>query len=253
MALPNPSTTCKNCNNTFEGFYCNHCGQPADTHKMNWHFLLHDIQHGLLHFDKGLLFTIGQLFTRPGHAIREFIEGKRVRHFKPLSLVIVLATVYALLYHYFGIGSLPDVTVKGNFGNGFSPEKINEWIANHFAWTTLLSIPFFSLPTYIVFRKQGYNFIEHLVLNAFLAAQRLCVHIATFPFLYLISGPPQMQVMPKLTILIDFILTVWSYMQFFNKLPKMRVFSLTLLTYVVFALVVISCAGLVILVIKLSS
>ena len=35
-----------------------------------------------------------QLFTRPGHAIREFIEGKRIKHLKPISLVIVLALVF---------------------------------------------------------------------------------------------------------------------------------------------------------------
>ena len=89
--------TCKNCNQTFKGHYCNNCGQPADTHKINAHFLWHDIQHGLLHFDNGIPYSIKQLFIRPGHSIREFIEGKRVRHFKPLSLVAVLGALYGFL------------------------------------------------------------------------------------------------------------------------------------------------------------
>ena len=66
---------------------------------MNFHSLWHDIQHGLFHFDNGVLYTAKQLFTRPGNSIREYIDGKRVRHFKPISLVILLATVYGFLYH----------------------------------------------------------------------------------------------------------------------------------------------------------
>ncbi|QOG00887.1 DUF3667 domain-containing protein [Flavobacterium sp. MDT1-60] len=37
------------------------------------------------------------MFTRPGHSIREFIEGKRVKHFKPLWLVAVLGALYGFL------------------------------------------------------------------------------------------------------------------------------------------------------------
>ena len=95
------TTTCKNCNQSFEGHFCNNCGQSAKTHQINFQFLWHDIQHGLFHFDNGILYTSKQLFTRPGNTIREFIEGKQVRHFKPFSLVIVLATVYGLLIHFF--------------------------------------------------------------------------------------------------------------------------------------------------------
>ncbi len=102
------TTICKNCNNHFEGNFCNNCGHAADIHKLNMHFIGHDLQHGLFHFDNGIFYTIKQLLTRPGHTIREFIDGKRVKHFKPLSLVVVLATLYGLLYHYF-LNNLFDV------------------------------------------------------------------------------------------------------------------------------------------------
>ena len=92
---------CKNCGHIFSGQFCNNCGQSAATHKLNLHFIWHDIQHGLLHFDKGILYTAKKLFTKPGKSIREFIEGKRVKHFKPISLVIILATLYGVLRHLF--------------------------------------------------------------------------------------------------------------------------------------------------------
>jgi hypothetical protein len=40
----------------------------------------HDVQHGLFHFDKGMYYSAKELYWRPGHSIREFIEGKRVSH-----------------------------------------------------------------------------------------------------------------------------------------------------------------------------
>lgn len=92
---------CENRHHVFKGNYCNNCGQPAETHKINMHFLWHDIQHGLLHFDKGILYYLKQLFTRPGHSVREFIKGKKGKHFKPLSLVVFLAALYGFSYHYF--------------------------------------------------------------------------------------------------------------------------------------------------------
>jgi hypothetical protein len=120
---------CKNCNHTFEGNYCNNCGQAANTHKLTMHFIWHDLQHGLFHFDNGIFYTIKQLVTRPGHTIREFINGKRVRHFKPLTLVVLLATLYGFLYHYF-IENLFDVqpTGVGEESIRSAYEKLIKWI-----------------------------------------------------------------------------------------------------------------------------
>jgi hypothetical protein len=147
--------TCKNCNQTFKGHYCNNCGQSADTHKINGHFLWHDIQHGLLHFDNGIPYSIKQLFIRPGHSIREFIEGKRVRHFKPLSLVAVLAALYGFLYHYFHIDLFRNSTdAEIDFAD------INEWMATHFSWIIIATIPIYTIGTFVVFRKQGYNLFK---------------------------------------------------------------------------------------------
>ena len=107
--------TCVNCGMPVEGKYCSNCGQSTEEHTINLHFLWHDIQHGLFHFDKGILFTVKELFTRPGHSIREFIQGKRVQHFKPVSLVLILATVYAFLFHYFHINTLGSmITLSGS-------------------------------------------------------------------------------------------------------------------------------------------
>ena len=131
------TTICKNCNYPFKGNYCNHCGQAADTHKLSLHYIWHDLQHGLFHFDNGFFYTIKQLLTRPGHTIREFINGKRVRHFKPFSFVVVLATLYGLLYHYF-IRNVFDVQPIHPTENVVSAyEKVIHWNLDHLAYVSI--------------------------------------------------------------------------------------------------------------------
>lgn len=220
---------CKNCHHVYKGHYCGNCGQPAATHKINAHFLWHDIQHGLLHFDKGITYSLKQLFTRPGHSVREFIEGKRVKHFKPLSLVVVLATLYGVLYHYYHINTFPDAK-----DGKMDYSEFNEWMAMHFSWVTIGTIPLYTIGTYTVFKKQGYNFFEFFVLNTFKASQRLFVQILTFPILLYLNGTPHIHKFSNATYLIGLILIFWTNIQFFNKISKTKAFFLSILSHLIF-------------------
>ena len=225
---------CKNCHQTFKGHYCSNCGQPAETHKLNLHYLWHDIQHGLFHFDSGVPFTAKQLFTRPGHSIREFIEGKRVRHFKPISLVLLLATTYIALIHILHIDLFAKTGQDQSSIDVANIQQLQEWTTSHFAWITLISIPLHTIGTAICFKKQGYNFIEYFVLNTYKASQKLYISILFIPVLYHYSGTPEIQNVSKTLVLIDFILYFWTNIQFFNHLSKTKTFFLTLLTHAIF-------------------
>lgn len=221
---------CKNCNHTFTGHYCNNCGQPADTHKLDIHFLLHEIQHSFFHINRGFFYTAKELLLRPGHAIRDFIEGKRIKHFKPLSLIIILGSIYGLLYHYFNI----KMYVTPDANEVIDSEKFNEWVGTHFGWITIATIPLYTLGTYIAFRKQGYNGIELLILNTFKAGQRLLVHIAIFPLFYIYSGTPTIRIISLIVYSIDLILIFWTNIQFFNKLSKTKAFLLSIVSHTIF-------------------
>src|SRR6478672_2546210 len=187
MINRNQVTICKNCNQQFVGNFCNYCGQTADTHKLTLHYIWHDLQHGLFHFDNGIFYTTGQLLTRPGHTIKEFIDGKRVRHFKPLSFVVVLATLYGLLYHYF-IGNLLDIKPK-NSQEGVIRifENVTHWMVDHLAYTSFIMIIGATISTYIFFKKERYNWAEHFVLNTFLVGLILVSSLILVPVLYILK------------------------------------------------------------------
>lgn len=229
------ATICKNCNNHFEGNFCNNCGQSAHTHKLNMHFIWHDLQHGLFHFDHGIFYTLRQLLTRPGHTTREFIDGKRVKHFKPLSLVVVLATLYGLLYHYF-INNLFDVKpihAEENLVSAY--EKAITWITDHFAYSVLILILNTTIASSLVFKKKGYNFVELLVLNTFYSGLVLVINMALLPVLYVYhnSGTEGLKSYAFIIQVLNFVLMYWCYSQFFNKMSKIKSLGLTLLTYLI--------------------
>ena len=183
------TTTCKNCGQHFKGNFCNNCGQSADTQELNFKFLRKNIFKLMFKYlDKGILYTSKQLFTRPGNAIREYIEGKRVNHFEPFALLVTIATLYGFFFHYFHINLFANVPLDDPTFAKIDLSYINEWMSTHFSLATILFLPFYTVGSFIAFKKQGYNIIEHLVLNAFLGSQRLLLRLATFPVLVIYNG-----------------------------------------------------------------
>lgn len=241
---------CQNCNSELNGNFCSHCGQSSNTHRLNFHFLWHDIQHGLLHIDKGFLYSAKELFTRPGHSIREFLQGKRIKHFKPISLVFILAGIYGLLSHYFDIKLLSDNFKMSGSGEKFNQIKsIFEWVSQHYSILALIQIPFFSVGTYLCFKKIRYNFIEHLVINAFIAGQKLIIHIVGLPLYYFFNNNSTLKATEgmafkatfSITDLIGYTVTFWTFSQLFNELSSLQRIWRTLLsliiTWIIFSII----------------
>ncbi len=162
------TTTCKNCNQNFKGHYCNNCGQSANTKEITSIYLWHEIVHGILHLDNGILYTTIELFSRPGFTIREYIEGKRVRHFKPVAYIFILSTLYALLAHFLNVGIFVDEIIPKIPDIGHHKVmrilqmilNIFIWFRDHYAYSTLLFLPAFSLSTYLAFRKNNYSYLK---------------------------------------------------------------------------------------------
>ncbi len=237
------SALCANCNRELSGKYCSNCGQKAETHRLNWHFLWHDLQHGLIHFDKGVAFTLKELSTRPGYSIKEFLEGKRVNHFKPISLVVLLGGVFAFLYHSSHI-RFPAMITKNDKG----ALELLDWVFTHFSVMELINIPLTAAATTFVFRKYGYNFIEHFVINTFISAQRLTVCILLFPILVIYSGTSQLFSYFIIVGIANIIFLFWTYKQIFSTASFFEIYlkiQATLLIAVAFGLVISYIVGVI--------
>jgi hypothetical protein len=223
---------CKNCGSQVSGNFCSGCGQRADTRKLKMHFILHELQHALIHFDKGVLYTTKQLLTRPGHTIRDFLEGKRARHSQPLSFVIVLATFYGLLWHYLIFDRLHASLIEPRDNITRASVKIVTWITEHFAFDGLILIITSTLVSYVIFKKRKYNLAEHLVLNTYLMGLFLIVSLLVFPIVYIFGNPVTLQYGIVQQIFL-FVLMCWCYTQFFNNTSKAKTIGLTFIAFLV--------------------
>lgn len=213
--------TCKNCNQTYQGNYCSHCGQPTTTHEINFKFLWHDIQHGLFHFDKGMLYTIPQLYRNPGNTIHSYIEGKRVKHIKPFTMVFLLATIFILEKHLLNL----HIDIKINLNQ----YDIAEWIFNHLSISAIAIIPLLSLWSYLLFRKQGKNYIEHLVVNAFITSQSLAFYIVLMPVYKSSQYFKLDSLLNDVGVIFYLGVLVWSYITFFTNYKKRTIVFKSLL------------------------
>ncbi|MEZ4902365.1 MAG: DUF3667 domain-containing protein [Spirosomataceae bacterium] len=248
-------TICKNCTNSFEGNFCNNCGQTANTHEINFKSIVHEIQHSILHIDKGILYTTKDLFKKPGQTIREYLDGKRVKHFKPFAYVFILSTIYALLTKISHKSTFLTDFLDG-FYNGTTDEKSKSdigligdivlWMSNHYAYSTLLIIPIISFASYLCFFRTKHNYFQHLILNSFVAGQRTVVYLLILPFTYFIVDKEVNGAVDIIKVSLGICLTFWTYYQFFNTTKPIKKILLTILTYltmiILFVLLVIIIA-----------
>lgn len=62
------ATGCANCGRAINGpaqSFCPACGQPTPMYRIDWHFMVHEFEHSVLHMDRGILYSIKELMLRP--------------------------------------------------------------------------------------------------------------------------------------------------------------------------------------------
>ncbi|WBL23531.1 DUF3667 domain-containing protein [Zunongwangia sp. HRR-M8] len=224
---------CKNCHQHFQGNFCNRCGQKATVKRIHRGFIFNDLQLGLFNIDSGFFFTAKELFTRPGYAIKDYIVGKRVRYFMPVSLLILLSTIYSFLYHYLEIDVFYQATNKFNGDEKYL--KLVETLDGNYVYYTLATLHVFTFSSWLVFRKTAYNFSEHFVLNTYAASQRLIFHTALLGVLYVIPEKPGVyQSITAVQLIVDVLLILWCNIQFFKLKPIIIIFKSILILILTF-------------------
>jgi hypothetical protein len=166
--------------------------------------------------------------------------------------VILLAGIYAILAHLLSINTFIDnISVTGESGNKLNEaneeiNKITEWVSSHYALFSLIQVPIFSVGTYLSFKSLRYNFVEHLVINSYLAGQRLLLHIIVLPILYFFPGRQNFSNIDQAVTGLGLLLTAWALYSFFNTLSRsQRIWRILLsLAITTIIMVILSMASL---------
>ncbi|GGD50764.1 hypothetical protein GCM10011514_13780 [Emticicia aquatilis] len=199
---------CKNCNTEVTLNYCPNCGQPAKLHRIDGHYIQHEMEH-ILHFERGILFTIRELLLRPGQSIREFIADNRARLVKPIIFIIVTSLIYTLTIHYFHV---EDGYVKLNAPEAVFTSKMFKWYQDHYGYGNIMMAVFIAFWIKVFFKKYEYNFFEILILLCFIIGIAMLIY-ALFALIVGLTKLPLMFIGG----ILGFIYISWAIGQFFDK------------------------------------
>lgn len=90
-------TTCLNCRQAYQGFYCPNCGQSTSEFDRPFGFVFYDFLGNFLAFDSRFFQTYRDLIFKPGFLTKEFFKGRRARYAPPFRVYIFMSFILFLL------------------------------------------------------------------------------------------------------------------------------------------------------------
>ena len=185
---PLPSE-CVNCGAEFTGDYCHSCGQRRKVRRLTFGGAWLDFQQHILGLDNKFFRTFKSIWVNPGGVAKANIEGNRVRYMGPVSYFFVVVTLLLLIISIFGVKWTDFLRESTEAFDTSQTERQQQFqqdmmtqIYNNFRVFQFFVIPFFALAAKMLFRKSGYNFLEHMVLVFYIQAQMVFVTILNLGF-----------------------------------------------------------------------
>jgi hypothetical protein len=168
-AAPAAPAECANCGVQRAGEFCAECGQRAVRGRLTVRGIAQQVAHDVLNLDHGILFTALELTRRPGHAIRDYVEGRRVRYTGPVKYFILTIALTTFATTQLGVLNEMSAGLVKKMGDA-APVTTDQ--TSHFLtqWMTLfmaLGVPFTAFVTWLTFRRARMTYAEHLALNLY--------------------------------------------------------------------------------------
>ena len=177
-------------------------------------YIIYEIKH-LLHIESGFLFTVKQLFVRPGKLVRNFILDDRSKITKPLIFLILSGTIFTLIFHFFHIEyvffSLQQKI--GSIDQFLEMKAINDWTNNHIGYISLITGFFIAIWINLFFKKHKYNVYEITILLCYSVGQGLLI-ISLFAIFSIIF---KTKTIASIGVFASYFYIFWAIGQFFGE------------------------------------
>jgi hypothetical protein len=177
---------CRNCGAALSGPYCHECGQRALDLRLNWRAVAGEALSAFFNLDGKFPRGLVHLLFFPGKLTRDFLDGRRASQIPPLRGYIVISLLFFLLAPA-GDSDMGMTINAGGESSLLSEEERREmeaagpvegWIAhglsnmddlrrNYVQWlprSFLFGIFALAFFTSLLFRREGFSYLEHLVL-----------------------------------------------------------------------------------------
>jgi hypothetical protein len=201
-------TNCNTCNIELTSKFCPNCGQPSLLKRIDGHYIIHEIEH-VLHFERGILYTIRELIVNPGQNVRNYLSENRSRLVKPIIFIIVTSLIYSTCSNFFHI---EEGYISYSGSNRSAMSTIFKWIQGHYGYANLIMGVFIASWTKLFFRKYKLNIFEILILLCFAIGMGMLIY-AVFA---IIEGLTHFKVM-QIAGIVGFVYTTWAIGEFYEK------------------------------------
>ncbi|NNE01688.1 MAG: DUF3667 domain-containing protein [Eudoraea sp.] len=94
--------TCNNCGAVSNGYFCPECGQRLSVNRVNFKETIQDFADVVFSVNGPLLTTLKGLIKQPGLVIREYLQGKRKKYYKPVAFFLLTTVVYLIIRQLIG-------------------------------------------------------------------------------------------------------------------------------------------------------
>lgn len=177
---------CKNCGEAISKNFCPNCGQKKYK-RIDRKYITDELQYSVLHMNGGFMYSVKNLLKNPGKTARDFVEGNRVKHYKPILLAFVLSGISAFIsYKIIGLDKIMNKLYEDANQNSPFMNDMMSFMASYNSLIMLALIPLFAVFTRLAFKSWGQNYYEHMVMNAFIVSYYTLIYfVAVYPAMYI--------------------------------------------------------------------
>ena len=242
---------CLNCGKEFEGDFCPKCGQDAKTGRFTLKFIWENLIAAIFGSYGGIWFTLKSMFTHPGKMMVEILDGKRRKYFSPFPMLLLVLTIYILVYSITGsrdyvqkVETAVEVSKdEGDQVKYVAKKTLSDalhFYNDNYTLCYLLTLPLLAFAARACFGRQNrkrYNWAEYIILlvyaSVFVILYRILMSLA-----YLVSPDISHKMVRMLPIIIIIALTAC-----FGKVMGFgigKTFLRSVLTFALYFLMIIS-------------
>jgi len=227
---------CKSCTSEINEStrYCSNCGSKIVHDRLSLKGTWEEFIGPFFSWDNNFWRTFIGLFTNPKDVLEAYINGARKKYFQPFSYIILFATIAVFFYKFFPMDSLNDYSEGFNkgFNTSNSSVKAPEFdmkqymnsFMNYYNFIVLMLLPIYALTSYIIYRKRGHNFFEHLVFNSYIQTNLGFITLILQLILVNIIGISFMSY-SVLFMAIMVLFTIYVFKKLYSQNLKQSVFS----------------------------
>lgn len=215
-------TQCKNCNTTFQGNFCNACGQRViGNSRLKMTAVIQDFFDNTFNLHKGFFFTLWHLLLRPGRVAQSYIDGQRKRYTNPTRFMVIGLAFQAFIDYWFETTEV--IKQDQYYYFAFLSETMNTsmeiWnvklAVEYILLTNLFMIVLLPATLYILFKPLQYNFTELLSSSFYFFPTILFL---TMPFLFITKVLMGIYTSKEAIIFIYTAYLFWAYLSFFKSM-----------------------------------